>query len=92
MQVAVRFSANQVFDYVELGNSYSIYEISPLSEWIGHSIKDINFRAVYNANIIGVKADGNMRLMPGPDYVFQKEEHLMVIGHQHDIEKIVKKL
>ncbi len=91
-KVAVRFSANQVFDYVELGSGYSIYEISPLSEWIGHSIKDINFRAVYNANIIGVKADGNMKLMPGPDYVFQKEEHLMVIGHQHDIEKIVKKL
>jgi len=91
-KVAVRFSANQVFDYVELGNGYSIYEIAPLPEWIGHSIKDINFRAVYNANIIGVKADGNMKLMPGPDYIFQSDEHLMVIGHQTDIEKIVKKL
>lgn len=91
-KVSVRFSANQVFDYVELGNGFSIYEIAPLPEWIGHSIKDINFRAAYNTNIIGIKTNGNMKLMPGPDYVFQKGEHLMVIGHQTDIEKIVKKL
>lgn len=91
-KVAVRFSANQVFDYVELGNSYSIYEIAPLPEWIGRTIKDINFRATYHANIIGVKIDGDMKLTPGPDYIFQKGEHLMVLGHQSDIEKIVKKL
>lgn len=91
-KVAVRFSANQVFDYMELGNGYSIYEIAPLPEWIGHSIKDVNVRASYNANIVGVKADGSMKLMPGPDYIFQKDEHLMVLGHQDDIEKIVRKL
>lgn len=91
-KVAVRFSANQVFDYVELGNGFSIYEIAPLPEWIGRSIKEVNVRVTYNANIIGVKTDGTMSLMPGPDYVFQKDEHLMVIGHQTDIEKIVRKL
>lgn len=91
-KVAVRFSANQVFDYVELGNDYSIYEIAPLPEWIGHSIKDINVRAVYNTNIIGIKAVDGMSLMPGPDYVFQSGEHLMVIGHKNDINKILRKL
>lgn len=91
-KVAVRFSANQVFDYVELGNGYSIYEIAPLPEWIGRTIIEVNFRATYHTNIIGVKADGTMKLTPGPDYVFQKDEHLMVLGHQRDIEKIVKKL
>lgn len=91
-KVAVRFSANQVFDYVELGNGFSIYEISPLPEWIGHSIKNVNIRAKYNTNIIGIKTDGNMALMPGPDYVFQQDEHLMVIGHQRDIGEIIRKL
>ena len=33
-----------------------------------------------------------MKLMPGPDYVFQKNEHLMMIGHQRNIEKIVRRL
>ena len=91
-KVAVRFSANQVFDYVELDNGYSIYEIAPLPEWIGHSIKDVDVRAHYNTNIIGITTDGSMKLTPGPDYIFEKNEHLMVIGHQRDIEKIIKKL
>lgn len=91
-KVAVRFSANQVFDYVELGKGFSIYEIAPLPEWIGHSIKSLDIRAKYHTNIIGVKTDEGMTLMPGPDYVFRREEHLMVIGHQTDIEKIIKKL
>ena len=66
-KVAVRFSANQVFDYVELDNGYSIYEIAPLPEWVGKSIREANVRAAYNANIIGIKDEGGMKLMPGPD-------------------------
>ena len=91
-KVAVRFSANQVFDYVELGNNFSIYEIAPLPEWIGHSIRDVNVRVKYNANIIGIKAENGMELMPNAEYVFRREEHLMIIGHQRDMEKILKKL
>ncbi len=88
----MRFSANQGFDYVELGNGFSIYEIAPLPEWGGHSIKDVNVRVTYNVNLIGVKENDNIKMMPGADYVFQKDEHLMVLGHQRDIEKIVRKL
>lgn len=91
-KVAVRFSANQVFDYVELGNGYSIYEIAPLPEWVGHTVKDLNIRVKYHVNIIGCKAEEGIKLMPGADYVFQKDEHLMMMGHQRDMEKIVKKL
>ena len=91
-KVAVRFSANQVFDYVELGSGYSIYEIAPLPEWIGKSVREINVRVKYNINIIGIKGDSGISLTPGADYIFQNGEHLMIIGSQKDIAKIVKKL
>ena len=91
-KAAVRFSANQVFDYMELDSNYSIYEIAPLPEWVGHSIKSVNVRAVYHANIIGIKNDQGLTLTPGPDYTFQPNEHLMIIGHNDDIAKLVKKL
>ena len=91
-KVAVRFSANQVFDYVELGSGYSIYEIAPLPEWIGKSVREVNVRVKYNINIIGIKGDSGISLTLGADYVFQSDEHLMIIGSQKDIAKIVKKL
>ena len=43
------------FDYIELRNDYSIFEISPLKEWIGHSLKDSDIGARYNISIIAVK-------------------------------------
>ncbi len=91
-KVAVRFSANHVFDYVELDGGYSIYEMVPLPEWIGKTILEVNVRAKYKANILCTKKNGTMSMMPGPDYVFTPDEHLMVMGQKEDIGNLVKKL
>ena len=91
-KVAVRFSANHVFDYIELNDEYSIYEIPPLKEWLGKSIMQVNFRAKYNINILGIKEGADTQLLPMPDHVFQKNQHLMVIGKKVDIDRILKQL
>lgn len=91
-KVAVSLSANQVFDFVNLADGYSIYEIAPLQEWIGKSILDVNFRAKYNISIIGIKNGADTQILPNASYVFKEGEHLMVIGHQKDMEKIIKHL
>lgn len=90
-RIAVKVSANHVYDYLELGE-YSIYEIQPLEEWIGKSIKELNFRVKYNANILGIKENGKSSLLPDAEHIFKKDEHLMVIGKKEDIERILKRL
>lgn len=90
-KVAVQYSADNVFDYIELDEEFSVYEIPVSKEWIGKSIKDIDIRAKYKINILGTKKQGEkMQLMPGADYVFESEEHLMVIGKQEDVNRILK--
>lgn len=90
-RMAMKVSANHVYDYLELGE-YSIYEIQPLEEWIGKSIKEINFRVKYNANILSIKQNGKSSLLPSADHVFQRDEHLMIIGENKDIKRILKRL
>ena len=90
-RIAIKVSANHVYDYMEMGD-YSIYEIQPLEEWVGKSIKDMNFRVKYNANILGIKKEGHSTLLPDADHVFTADEHLMVIGKREDIDRIVKRL
>ncbi|MBO5303804.1 MAG: TrkA family potassium uptake protein [Lachnospiraceae bacterium] len=90
-KVAVSLSADAVFDYINLEDGYSIYEIAPLPEWIGKSILDVNFRARYHLSIIGIKYGEHTQILPGADYIFRKDEHLMVIGHQKDLDKIIRK-
>lgn len=90
-RLAVRMTANHVFDYIEMGD-YGIYEIPPLSQWLGKSIKEVNFRVKYNVNILGIKKEGETDLMPGAEHIFKEEEHLMVIGKKEDVEYILKRL
>ncbi len=77
-------------DYFNLTDGYSICEISPLKEWIGKTILEVNFRTKYHLSIIGVKVDDQTKIMPNADYVFQNGENLIVIGRQEDINKIIR--
>lgn len=89
-KLARRCSANHVFDYIELDEEYSIYEILPLKEWIGSSIREVDFRNRYGINIIGVKKQDKTTILPPADYVFCEDEHLMVIGQKANVESILK--
>lgn len=91
-KLAVRVSANHVFDYIELTDEYSIYEIPMCKEWAGRSIGNINIRAKYHVNVLGIKKDGKLSLLPGADYVLNSEEHIMVLGRKEDVDKILKHL
>ena len=91
-KLAVRYSANHVFDYIELTEEYSIYEIPPLSQWTGKTIKELDIRNRYGIHILGTKVNGKARLMPGASYVICPEEHLMVIGKKEDVDRILKAL
>ena len=91
-KLAVRHSANHVFDYIELTDEYSIYEIPPLPQWIGKSLKESGIRNRHNISILGTKRDGRAKLMPSPDYVIKVDEHLMAIGKKVDVDRILKAL
>lgn len=89
-KAAVRFSASHIYDYIEVNHGFSIFEIPVHRDWVGKSIKDVNFRAKYKASILGYKIGENTQLMPMADHVFRAEEHLMVIGKVEDIEELLK--
>jgi trk system potassium uptake protein TrkA len=89
-KLAVSYSSDDIFDYIELTDEYSIYEINPLPTWVGHSFKDLGLRNKFNINVLGVKRDNEAKMMPGPDYVIQAHEHLIVIGKNDDVERILK--
>ena len=91
-KMAVRYSANHVFDYIELTEEYSIYEIPLVKEWVGRTIGDIDIRAKYHVNVLGTKKGGDLSLLPGADYVLKSDEHLMVLGQNEDVDRILKRL
>ncbi len=87
-KLAVRYNANNIFDYVQLTADYSIYEIPILSGWVGKSIVEIDVRRKHKVNIIAVKNEDILQPMPGADYIFRTGDHVVVIGKSNDVFKL----
>ena len=88
-KLAVKYSANNIFDYIQLTSDYAIYEIPTPKSWEGKTIRDKGVRAKYNLNILAVKKGTNLTPLPDADHVFSASERLIVMCRKSDIEKIV---
>lgn len=90
-RLAVRYNSKNIFDCIPLTDEVSIYEIAVPSNWIGKTIGDVNIRNRYNVNVIGVKREENLLTLPGADYRFSHNEHLVIIGKSTDAFKLAAK-
>ena len=90
-KLAVRYNANNIFDYIQLTEEYSIYEIPVPAAWIGHTIAEIDVRRKHRINIIAIKCENTLQPTPGADYVFRTADHAVVIGKAADVSKLTAK-
>ena len=90
--LAVKYSASNVFDYLELSDEYGIFEIPILPYWVGETIIKIDVRKKYRLNIIAVKNGENMLVSPPADYCFKEKDHVVVVGKPKDALKIADRV
>ncbi len=90
--LAVKYSASNVFDYLELSDEYGIFEIPVLPYWVGQSIIKIDVRKKYKLNIIAVKNGENLSVSPSADYSFKESDHIVVVGKPKDVLKITERM
>ena len=88
-RLAVKYSANHVFDYFELSKDYSIFEIQPKDAWIGRTIEEADIRANYHINVFGIKKNTEVVVLPRADYVMHEKDHLLVVGLTKDIDRLL---
>ena len=87
-QAAIRYSSDHIFDYVELGKAWEIYEVDIPKEWQGKTIAQLDVRRKYGINIIGIREQGQDMASVGPDTVLSSSQRMMVTGDKKTIYKI----
>lgn len=90
-KVAVRYNADNVFDFIELTDEYSIFEIPILSAWVGKTLAELNVRRKYKINVIATKSGNKIKPSPGAEYEFAEGDHIIVIGKSHDVFKLASR-
>ena len=88
-RLAMKYGADNIFDFIQLTDDYSIYEVSVPARWIDRSLGDIHVRAKYGISVIAIKENGVMLPNPGAEHVFRKGQSMLIMGRNEDIKKLV---
>lgn len=89
-RLAVKYGSDNIFNYIELNDEYSIYEIAVPSSWLNKSILKVNVRSKYGISILATKQGNNIYPVPKPEHVFTDSESLMILGKNEDVSRFIK--
>lgn len=84
---AIRCTSDNILDYIELDENYSIFELSVPSEWTGKSILQLEIRKKYGISILAIRENGKLHMNITPDTVLSAEKSILVLGAQKAIQK-----
>lgn len=87
-RLAIKFGADNIFDYVELTPEIGIYEIAVPEKWLHKSMVDLSIRTKYHVSVMAIKKQGKIFPLPHPTHVFEQDESVMVMGTMEDIRNI----
>lgn len=87
---AIRYTSDHILDYIEVDDSYAIFEVQVPNNWIGKSIGRIDIRKKYNINILALKEYGKMNMAITPDTVLSSNITLLVLGDYKSLQKCFK--
>ncbi len=91
IRIANNMMSNNVLDYLELSDEHSIMEIKANERIAGFSLIDLDIRAKYGINIVGIKRGESIIISPAADDKILLGDILLVIGADVDINRFVKK-
>lgn len=84
---AIRYSADHIFDYVELDEEHGIFEISIPDAWVGKTVGKLDIRKRYNVNIMALRCHGVLDMNISPDTVLEEYQTMLVLGNIKNIQK-----
>ncbi len=91
VRVAHNLVSSNILDYIELAPDYSIMEIAALQEWEGKSLLDINMRGKYGINVMAIKHGTEINISPTASDRIHKDDILVVVGNNDDLQRIERK-
>ena len=77
-----------VLELMNLSDDYQIMEIMLPEGWEGKSLQSLNVRRKYGVNILAVNRDDLFMVSPAPDMPLEKDDTLLVLGKQQDVEEM----
>lgn len=92
IRIANNMLSSTVLDYLELSDEHSIMELKANDAIAGNTIIDLDIRAKYGINIVGIKRNSEIIVSPQAADEILLGDVMLVIGADVDINRFVKKV
>ena len=90
-RIANNLVSNNILDYLELSDEYSIVEVRANEKLAGFTLIDLDIRAKYGVNIVAIKRGTHILVSPQAIEEIEMDDILIVIGSDVDIHRFEKK-
>ena len=84
---AIRYTADHIRDYIEVGEAHAIFEVEVPKGWIGKTVGELDIRRKYSINIIATKENGKINMAVTPETVLTDKITLLVLGAYKKLQK-----
>ena len=84
---AIRYTADHIFDYIEIDEQHAIFEVEVPEGWVGKSIGELNIRRKFGINILGIKHSGKTDVSITPDTVLSGKITILALGEYKALQK-----
>ena len=84
---AIRYTADHIFDYIEIDEQHAIFEVEVPEGWVGKSIGELDIRRKFGINILGIKHSGKTDVSITPDTVLSGKITILAVGEYKALQK-----
>ena len=84
---AIRYTADHIRDYIEVGEAHAIFEVEVPKGWIGKTVGELDIRRKYSINIMATKENGKINMVVSPETVLTDNSTLLVLGAYKELQK-----
>lgn len=84
---AIRYTADHIFDYIEIDEQHAIFEVEVPEGWAGKSIGELDIRRKFGINILGIKRAGKTDVSVTSETVLAKDETILALGEYKAMQK-----
>ncbi|SDE15593.1 trk system potassium uptake protein TrkA [Paenibacillus sp. UNCCL117] len=85
-RVAHHLIASNIIDHIELSEDYSIVEIQASRQMVGRSLRQLDIRAKYGCNVMGIKSGEQMNIAPHAEDLIREDDVLVIVGKNEDLQ------
>ncbi len=87
-KLALGLTSTGIMEYIELSDEYGILEIHAPLKWAGRSIRELDLRSRFGANILATREGEKLVIPPDIDRPVRRDDIFVVLGPYNTIKKM----